>query len=159
MVQFIFIILVLFSGVAEAAEQEIVKTLVYSQKEAGRLLGAHLFTTQTVSKFYLYFGDARIENKNGVYYVQGSHERMDKSDSYEHSSYVRMKGRVVEISDLSFVLQGTIEISDFGFIDKPCAKTGVFNFSRREHPKYWRYKMRCDESGIEYVDLFYKEEQ
>jgi hypothetical protein len=161
MIKLFFVFLLLLVSSAQASEEKVTPPKILSQKETDLLLGHHLFTTQTVSKFYIYFGEAHIENKDGVYYLRAKHKRTENSEIFNDPLYITMKGSIPEISNLSFKFEGEIELFYPGFMDKPCIKEGVFQFSRKNHPQYWRYKIQCPahdiESFIEYIDIFVKQ--
>lgn len=137
------------------------ETKIHDKNEAELLLGRHLFSTQTISQFYTYFGEAHIQNKDGIYYLQAKHKKANNSDISNDPLYIIMKGSILEISDLSFKFKGEIELFYPVFMDKPCFQKGVFKFSRKKHPRYWRYKIQCSARGVEsfneYIDIFVKQ--
>jgi hypothetical protein len=121
-------------------------TVIRSRAEAELLAGDHGLRLQWIGEEPT--GRARIRDQDGVWVLEGSQEG---------GGSLRMHGVIVEISERSFVLEGTI-ITEVAHVagGKPCARTGEFLFLRRQGRPFWRMQdidNPCSDV-VDYIDMF-----
>ncbi len=131
------------------------------------LLGKHLFTDHHLCCRYIssydFFGEAIIFEKDGLYHIHGGHNGYYRfKNPYFHGGHLRMDGIITEIHHDYFMFKGTLETANLSSEQEwnICPRTGIFKFSRKSHPAYWRFQesnrpYHCAyQSGGGYIDLF-----
>ncbi len=146
---FIFMLIFLTSA-AHATEHK--KTIIHDQKEAGLLLGKHLFINSILIGHPAYIiktrpGTLHITNANqfGIYRLAGYFKTLDYSPCNERKTLfgedrLQISGVIKEIRSQEFDVEGIIAtFSRFGVNhgEKHFQEEGVFTFSRKNNSKYW----------------------
>ncbi|MCB9976330.1 MAG: hypothetical protein H6858_01865 [Rhodospirillales bacterium] len=147
------------------------KTVIESKAEAKQLLGKHLFTDTNLCCRYIssygYFGEAIVYEQDGLYRIHGGHEgyyRMRYHAPFR-GGYLKIDGAITDIRTNSFTFEGFIETAELDHNNfYTCPRTGIFTFSRENHPAYWRLQApqwpdHCPQDDVHligggYVDLF-----
>lgn len=119
------------------------KTLIEDRKEAELLLGKHLLADHKISTVgnmasFSNFGQAKIENINGTYYLEAGLEcYSQQAFSYfePRGGHIKIKGRILSIQKNQFTVQGNIKffyLPDYDGLIKgrACNKDDTFTFSR-----------------------------
>lgn len=147
-----------------AAERH--ETVIEDRTEADLLLGKHLFAdselaTVGITSFYQTFGTANISQDGKFYKFKAEtecYQRNPYGPDFPKGGYSRLEGSIVNISQDSFTVQGTLDVfylPDTGpntnwneKEDFKCQVTKDFLFSKKGHPDYWR--MQTKKSSIAY---------
>jgi hypothetical protein len=127
------------------------KTVVSSAKAKTMLLGRHKLSLQWIS--WDYFGAATVTNRGGALYLKGEQKQRGGTD------FVRINGKITEISAKEFKFDGTI-ITQVSHINggQPCTREGAMTFRITGTRKYWRL-LEMDnpcEGVTDYVDIFFR---
>ncbi len=127
------------------------KTVINDSKAKQMLLGAHRFSLQWIS--WDYFGKAVVSEKTGVLFIKGEQRQRGGSD------YVRIDGRITEVSAKEFKFVGKVDMRvSHNAEGKACPREGELTFKITGNRKYWRMQEMdnpCD-SVTDYVDIFFK---
>lgn len=158
---FLFLVFLVFPVAHARAEgRRLEKTVIKDQKEAGLLLGRHVFTDHQIFENDVFFqrtlpGMAGITQEE----IWGSEEKAPYLLSAHHkvllapacdpgsgfaSGEIFLIGRITEIRPQEFDFEGTISglITNYNQIQK----TGTFTFLRKKHPAYWALQGVEDDS-------------
>ena len=129
-----------------APDSQVQTTVIHDKQEAELLRGRHLFTdrgslgsTQQLA-FYKYLDTVKITNDDGVYRINGKHERYYNSGPpklLERGGYIKIDGVITEIRDKAFVFQGDFKQKLLNVYKGPghlkCHNTGPITFVRQNH--------------------------
>jgi hypothetical protein len=144
-VVFLLILAISFSVYAQE------KTVVNDAKAKQMLSGKHKLSLQWIS--WDYFGTATVTQKGGVYYLKGSQLGQQNSD------YLKIDGKITEISAKEFKFNGKIAIKiSYNNNGEECLREGEMTFKITGKRKYWRL-MEMDnpcEGVTDYVDIYFK---
>lgn len=144
----VLLIFLLIAGCQSAApEKKVQTTVIHDKHEAELLRGRHLFTdrgslgsTEQLT-FYKYLDTVKITNDNGLYRINGKHERYYNSGPpklLERGGYIKIDGVITEIRDKAFVFRGDFREKLLNVYKGPhikCHNTGPITFVRKDH---WR---------------------
>lgn len=145
--------LLLASTLASANETA---TVINDKQAAKKLLGEHGLTLQWVSWEPKDAGLATVENRNGVYYLNG------RQDSNENSDFVKVDGVITRVDAKQFTFKGKIITQYADTENKPCTRDGEFTFLIKGGRQFWRLQQMdnpCDPDSYpttDYVDLRFK---
>ncbi len=142
-------LLIVFGLSAAVFGQE--KTVVNSVSAKNKLVGKHMFSLQWIS--WDDFGVAIVKELDEVYYLTGSQESRENTDS------LQINGVITEINQNNFKFKGTIvtKVSHIGEGEE-CLRDGEMTFEITKNRKYWRLKEMdnpCDEA-VDYIDIFFR---
>jgi hypothetical protein len=148
---FLLVVTLLLLTLNSAAQSKPQKTIINDAKAKRMLLGVHRFSLQWIS--WDYFGRAIVTEKNGVLFIKGEQKQRRGSD------YVKIDGRVAEVSAKEFTFVGKIDMRVSHINQgKPCPREGELTFKITGSRKYWRMQEMdnpCD-TATDYVDIFFK---
>ena len=135
MLRIAFIIFLLFSSAAQAAEQESIKTIIYDKAEAELLLGRHPVTTYGMSRdsWFSRLGQSVIYEHEGTYYMHGGNVLFFevKDIPIWGGGTVLLKGIITEIHNKGFIFDGIVKTERLIRNEwTPCIRQGQFEFSR-----------------------------
>lgn len=129
------------------------KTIFKDKTQRAKLVGKHMISLQWLQFEKAMYGTASIEDKGGVLYLKG--EQIAKG---KVKGYLKVDGRITEVSKNSFKFNGTIKtsVSHINNGDE-CLREGEMNFVAKGARKYWRLQEMsspCSEV-TDYVDVYF----
>ena len=130
------------------------KTIFKDNGQRSKLIGKHMLSLQWLQFMNNMYGSATVTEKDGVLLLKGEQRSKGKE-----KGYVKVDGRITEVSSHAFKFNGTIASSVSHINDgKECVRSGDMNFVAKGGRKYWRLQeMQSPCSEVtDYVDLYFK---
>ncbi len=115
-------------------------------KIKARYLGDHLFSCYFIGSDE-HFGKVTIEDRNGVFYLNGKHEK--------NGNYVRIEGTVKVINLRRFGFTGTITAYNKSESNPNCSWTGTTVFWASGSRVYWRTQDQSCFSHTGDMDIYF----
>jgi len=149
------LLIVAFATISLPASAEtIAKTSIKDPKQKSKILGKHMLSLQWLQFAKNEYGSAAVTEKKGVLWLKGEQTHKGK----DASGYLKVDGRITEVSSNSFKFNGKI-LTSVSHINngEECVREGDFNFLAKGKRKYWRLqemKSPCSEV-TDYVDLYF----
>ncbi len=131
-----------------------VQTKINDVAAAKALLGTHKMTHQVIS--WAYFGSVTINNKQGVYYLKGTHVGR-RQGSKNNTDLFEINGQITEINDHYFKFVGKMTTRFKSDKNKRCAKTGIFYFRyRKGKSRSWRLlnEQHTCSNHVIFIDIY-----
>jgi hypothetical protein len=116
-------------------------------------LGEHMLSLQWIS--WEKMGKIKIANADN----EGWHIAQGLQNSDENQDYLKVDGKIKQISPSELLFDGVIE-SRVSFVNsgEPCLRTGTFHFKATGKRKYWRLQEmeNCEGNMVtDYVDIYF----
>jgi hypothetical protein len=137
-----------------ADEASQAKTVIKDAAQKQKLLGKHMLSLQWLVFAKGQYGQATVQEKNGVLYLKGEQRAKGKDNGY-----VIIDGRITEVGARSFKFNGKIRTSVSHINNgEECVREGDMNFLAKGNRKYWRLQEMdspCSEV-TDYIDVYFR---
>jgi hypothetical protein len=138
---------------AAHADDTVQKTVFKDATQRSKILGKHMLSLQWLQFEKNMYGSATVTDKGGVLYLKG-----EQRSSAKDGGYLKVDGRITEVSKNAFKFNGTIKTSVKSINNgEECLRQGDMNFLAKGARKYWRLQEMdspCSEV-TDYVDLYF----
>jgi hypothetical protein len=128
------------------------KTLIHDEAAKAALLGEHPISLQWIQFGKNDFGQAKVEEHDGVLTLKGGQKSKKDSD------FLTVDGIITEINPRDFHFRGKIVVKvGYNNDGKPCERNGDFTFRITGARQFWRLKEMNSpcEAIVDYVDLHF----